>query len=159
MKISPDVLRTFGEAESTVRNILDGKWLTPLAVEHRDEQDYVRVIAPWPVDYAALNEAQNALRFEHKLPVYLELINPNHPIARYPIEVRTNPAFTILIRKTLKKYHLYEARFGGQRDCLVITVTVGEPFDWARINEAQNELRGYATFELFLEPRNLLELH
>jgi hypothetical protein len=60
----------------------------------------------------------------------------------------------MLIVRTLRKYRLYRLRFGGPPDGLVITVTVGEPFDWGRINAAQNELMNYATFEVFVEPRD-----
>lgn len=154
MKISLEVLQNFGEAEKTVQTALEERRLTPVAVENRKGQHYVQVITPWPIDYAAINGCQNALRIEHQLPVYLELINPDHPIARYPIEVATSSAFFMLIARTLRKYHLYRPRFGGPPDGLVITVTVGEPFDWSRINAAQNELRKYATFEVFVEPRD-----
>lgn len=159
MKISAEVLQTFGEAEKTVEGILEERRLKPVAVEHRDGQKHLQVIGPWPVDYANINEAQNLLRIDHGLPVYLELINPDHPIAHYPIEVRTNPAFWKLIVSTLRKYRLYGQRFGGTPDKLIITVSVGQPFEWGRINAAQNELRNYATFEVFVKPRSPGDLH
>ena len=154
MKISPEVLQTFGDAEEAVQTVLKERRLTPVAVEDRSGQAYLQVIAPWPINYTSMNEAQNLLRVEHKLPIYLELVNPNHPIARSPIEVATSSAFFLLIVRTLRKYRLYRPRFSGPPDGLVITVTVGEPFDWGRINAAQNELRNYATFEVFVEPRD-----
>jgi hypothetical protein len=154
MKISPEVLQVFGEAGKTVQDALQERRLTAVSVENRSGQKYVQVIAPWPIDYTALNEAQNVLRTEHHLPVYLEPINPDHPIARYPIEVATSSAFFMLIVRTLRKYRLYRPRFGGPTDGLTVTVTVGEPLDWGRINAAQNELRDYATFEIFVEPRD-----
>jgi hypothetical protein len=154
MKISPEVLQAFGEAEHTVQAALQERRLTAVSVENRGGQKYVKVIAPWQIDYTAINDAQNVLRIENELPVYLELINPDHPIARYPIEVATSSAFFMLIVRTLRKYRLYRPRFGGPPDGLTVTVTVGEPFDWDRINAAQNELRDYATFEIFVEPRD-----
>lgn len=155
MRLDLDVLSVLGEMAKSVQTILKAHQLSAVSIVDQNEQRCLQVITPYPLDYQRLNEAQNSIRQTTNLPVCLESINPNHPIARFPIEVATSSAFHLLIARTLYRHRLFRPRFGGPPDQLTITASVGEPFEWSRINEAQNELRNFATFEIFIEPRDL----
>lgn len=155
MRVTPDVLKVFGEHEERVRTILNARQLTAVTTEKRGDQTYLKVITPWPIDFKALNEAQNILRAEHGLAVYLESINPDHLIARHFVEAARDHAFFGLVLEILRKHQLLGPRFTGKfPDEMIIKVFSRDPFEWTRLNEAQNELRNYATFEIFIEPRS-----
>ncbi len=155
MKVDPNVLNVFGEKSEAMETVLNVHRLTAVSVALDEENGQYRVIVitPYPLDYHVLNEAQNSLRLDLHLPVFLESFNPDHPVARTPIEIANCSAFHLLVVRTLREHRLFRPRFGGPPETMVITVTVGEPFDWGRITAAEKALNKVATFDIQIEPR------
>ena len=159
MKVDPDTLNVFGAKSEAMEGLLKRFGLTAVSVQpdHDDGQYQVVVITPYPLNFQTLNEAQNALRRDLQVPVFLESFNPNHAVARTRIEIATNGAFHLQVVRTLYQHRLFRPRFDTPQDTLVAIVTVGEPFEQERIAAAQRALNAMATFDIQIRPRQTPE--